>query len=177
MSIIHNLQITFPNLQLNNCLSQHSLTYFGVIDDGLNKCYVEPDGTIKADFKVFNNDAQNINFLAIDKCIFSRDYSDERCDFALFDDSQFTFIEIKAPQNLFIRTRLINKAFRQLEATILEFNNQNVFRGVRIGLEAIVCLVVNKQSYPVISTSILSKQVEFSKRYKTILRIERFKVY
>lgn len=118
-----------------------------------------------------------IYFLSIDKCLFGRNYIDERCDFALFDDSQFTFVEIKSPQNLFIRTRLINKAFSQLEATILEFNNQNIFRSVRIGLEAIVCLVVSKQSYPVTSTSILSKQVEFSKRYNTILRIKRFKVY
>lgn len=60
MSIIQNLQNAFPNIQLNNCLSQYSFTYFGVIDDGVNKCYVEPNGSIDADFKVFNNDAKNI---------------------------------------------------------------------------------------------------------------------
>lgn len=110
-------------------------------------------------FTVKNEQAKEITFLAIDKGIFldTPNFPFQKCDFALFDDSRFCFVECKdsvAKQ----RSKERNSAFNQLKETILVFKNNIDFSDYQI--EAQVSLKA-RRVYPRQSCSREDKVKEF----------------
>jgi Holliday junction resolvase-like predicted endonuclease len=97
--------------------------------------------------------------LAIDKCLLHDD-TQEHCDFAVFDDSTFCFVEIKKghPEHK-RRNQIKKKAYRQLKQTIAIFLNQGVDFS-HIDLEAIVCLA-GEDFHPVANSTSQDAIVEF----------------
>ncbi|RDB02809.1 hypothetical protein [Runella aurantiaca] len=103
------------------------------------RCYIRKNEEEPTHFSVLNPAQKEVNFLAIDKCILY-DNAKEHCDFAVFDDTRFSFVEIKARHPLHKR-RLSDrkKARQQLQETILHFQ-ENGIEFKNINLEAIICL-------------------------------------
>ena len=96
-------------------------------------------------FKVFNPSQKEINFLAIDKGLFL-DIPEHpaRCDFAVFDNLRFCFVESKT-STLGQRSKERKDAIKQLKSTIQLFQEKINFEGFQI--EAQVSLRA-KRIYP-----------------------------
>lgn len=93
-------------------------------------------------FKIFNPSQKEINFLAIDKGLFL-DIPEHptRCDFAVFDDIRFCFVETKEPSPR-QKSDERKKAITQLKLTIQLFKEKIDFEGFQI--EAQVSLRAKK---------------------------------
>jgi hypothetical protein len=68
------------------------------------------------DFSVLNPSLKEIYFLAIDKCLYTDESTHKKCDFALFDEQTFCFVEIKDTYNRSSQHK--GKAKEQLRTTI-----------------------------------------------------------
>ncbi|PWK28649.1 hypothetical protein LV89_00854 [Arcicella aurantiaca] len=110
-------------------------------------------------FTVLNPTQKEITFLAIDEGVFQGtiEYSDGRCDFALFDDRRFCFVENKNV-NLKHRRQERLSAFDQLKETILKFKEKLDFGNYQV--EAQVSFKAS-QIYPRQRSSNQNKVVEF----------------
>lgn len=111
-------------------------------------------------FTVRNPSHKDVHFLAIDYGIFkdTKEYAGGRCDFALFDDKRFCFIESK---NATLRQRNKERlsSFVQLKDTINKFKEHLDFGNYQI--EAQVSFQSNKKVYPRETSSHQSKVLEF----------------
>ncbi|MCY7352888.1 MAG: hypothetical protein LH606_19890 [Cytophagaceae bacterium] len=106
------------------CLETHNDTCFGVIDPlGNKKCFVSTSPDETAHFKVLNPSAKQIHFLAIDHCLASSS-DPQRCDFALFDEVTFCFVEIKETNRPQQRAKHRQRAKEQLLETIQWFQTK-----------------------------------------------------
>lgn len=137
---------TFP-CQTGNCIEIRTESIFWIDEYPNNNNISTPTGKsfvmIQTNddllFTVKNEQAKEITFLAIDKGIFidSPKFPFQKCDFALFDDSRFCFVECKdsvAKQ----RSKERNSAFEQLKETIVIFKKSIDFGSLQ--LEAQVSL-------------------------------------
>lgn len=174
--ILPRIISVFPICTSKDChqIFDHRFCY--IIDDGEDKCFVDSSSETIGDFKIKNNDLKEINFLAIDKCIFDNSAPPKRCDFALFDDSSFTLVEIKKPTSAKARSVLKKEAVEQLKTTIIEFIDNGIFEKDKLILEAIICFT-GKRSYPTITSSKLSKVIEFQTEFDVFLKEGNFKMY
>jgi|WetSurMetagenome_2_1015567.scaffolds.fasta_scaffold93357_2 hypothetical protein len=158
------IRADFPTCDQNSCLIASVSTVIEVFDPKNSKCYFVEYSDANSNFTVQNPSAKEIFFLAIDKCIFSDADLLKRCDFALFDDSIFCFIEIKDTQSR--RKTHKDKSFIQLKTTINEFISRVDFSGYLI--EAIISWrYIPKR--PLASTKMQSKKLEFKTLFNAIL--------
>lgn len=96
-------------------------------------------------FKIFNPSQKEINFLAIDKgLLLDIPEHPARCDFAVFDNLRFCFVESKT-STLGQRSKERKDAIKQLKSTIQLFQEKINFEGFQI--EAQVSLRA-KRIYP-----------------------------
>jgi hypothetical protein len=119
-------------------------------------------------FTVRNPSQKEVFFLSIDQGIFDRTktYSGERCDFALFDNFRFCFVECKdsvAKQ----RSKEREGAFKQLKATIIKFKEHIDFGTYQI--EAQVSIKARRAVFPRKSCSRTDKVKEFEDELKVAL--------
>ena len=117
----------------NTCVESIDEKLF-FIQDGDNQksaFIVEKNG----EFEVANNTSDPIKFLKIDSCV-SNSSDNTRCDCAIYNSDTFCFIELKCIKpTSFSKNR--KKAEKQLEATIEEFDNEDIIKNKN--LEAYVC--------------------------------------
>lgn len=97
-------------------------------------------------FNISNVNLKEIHFLCIDHCIFNTS-AHQKCDFALFDDQTFCFVEIKDTRNR--STPHKTDATDQLRETIIRFQNVIDFTGYE--LEAVISWKYRK-TYPAART-------------------------
>lgn len=141
---------TFPCLT-GTCLETVNHPIFWVDESQDNETIHLPKGksflrtTTNDDnlFTVYNESETQITFLAIDKGIFtdSSVFRFKRCDFALFDQRRFCFIECKDSVSK-QRSKERNSAFEQLKETIQHFKQAINFDSYQ--LEAQVSLKAKK---------------------------------
>jgi ferredoxin len=103
----------------NNCLETTDLDIFEVLDEGKSKIVPESQGQ----FKIINPNKEPLYFLAIDKCIFFDEKDPKRCDFAIFSEDIFVFVELKECKGK-NRRENAGKAIKQLEETLKQFKNK-----------------------------------------------------
>jgi hypothetical protein len=127
------IENAFP-CQTGNCFEVRSENIFWIdeyqIDDfpskpkGKSFIILEKEGD-KLFFTVNNLSQKEVIFLAIDKGIFldTLEFDFKKCDFALFDDERFCFIESK-DVNLKHRRQERLDAYEQLKNTILKFKEK-----------------------------------------------------
>lgn len=162
---------------INHCHSICNSTHFEVIDPEISKCYINLNNLTEGNFNVLNTNSKDINFLAIDKCIFHDTDDFQKCDFGLFTSSEFTFVEIKSPNGLKGRFNLRQKAYKQLESTIQQFQLNNFLNSfVNLKLEAIVCFIC-KKSYPARTSSSFDRVKYFIDNYNVRLNEGNQKEY
>jgi len=118
---------------IEECSESTPLPIF-FIKDGENKepAYLDPNN---GEFNIRNFTAKELTFIATDSCVYTSD-DEKRCDCVVHDDKTFCFIELKNCK----RTNWQNhreKAERQLETTIRNFEAENILNGKN--LEAYMC--------------------------------------
>ncbi|MGA0560747.1 hypothetical protein ACO2Q8_29040 [Larkinella sp. VNQ87] len=152
------LEQVIPKVSTNGCLEAISDLEFGIYDSETKRSYrqTDPNGIIH--FTVENPNRKEIHFLAIDKCLFDDSEPIERCDFAVFDNRTFAFVEIKETDSSIQRSAHNRKAKSQLKATIEFFQNSISFTVKH--LEAYVC-VGTTESRPARRASDLNEILEF----------------
>lgn len=90
----NQLKETFVQCKDCSCLSAINEKLFGVSEQSDGVCRQVVDNGC-ADFKVENKTEKSMHLLAIDHCIWNDGCGHKKCDFALFNDSHFSFIELK----------------------------------------------------------------------------------
>lgn len=153
----------FPQILNGDCLAVDKRSKFHIYDsnDDPRRCFVSQNETDEIHFTAINANNKNVQFLAIDKCIFD-DQGPSRCDFALFTDLDFCFVEIKDVK-MRGRQKARIRAKNQLLNTIEEF----IQRGVgfdTVDLNAIICFV-ERDLYPSRSAQYNDTILEFEERF------------
>jgi hypothetical protein len=155
-----SIEISFPQTVEGNCIETVGGN-FEVFDSEIEpkRCYIRRKEGEPAHFSVLNPSQKAVHFLAIDKCILYDD-AKKHCDFAVFDDSTFSFVEIKArhPEHK-RRNQDKKKACGQLKETIAYFQEKGIdFQD--INLEAIICLT-SEETHPVANSESQNAVAEF----------------
>jgi hypothetical protein len=162
------IETTFP-CQTGNCIETRTETIFWIDEypkkepipiDIRGKSFV----LIKTDdellFTVKNPNRKDIHFLAIDQGIFdgTKEYKLGRCDFALFDETRFCFVENK---NVTLKHRGKERieVYRQLKETIIKFRENLDFGDYKI--EAQISFKSSRKIYPRKSSSNQDMEKEF----------------
>lgn len=153
------IETTFP-CQTGNCLETRNEIIFWVdeypdeieFERNRKKSFVLIETEDELLFTVKNPTQKDVHFLAIDQGIFwkTEKYKLGRCDFALFDDTRFCFIEIKEV-TLKHRNKERLEAYKQLKETILKFREHLDFGHYQI--EAQVSFKSSRKIYPRQSSS------------------------
>lgn len=148
------IETTFP-CQTGNCLETRNETIFWVdeypdeieFERNRKKSFVLIETEDELLFTVKNPKQKDIHFLAIDQGIFwkTEKYKLGRCDFALFDDTRFCFIEIKEV-TLKHRNKERLEAYKQLKETIVKFREHLDFGHFQV--EAQVSFKSSRKIYP-----------------------------
>lgn len=153
------IETTFP-CQTGNCLETRNEIIFWVdeypdeieFERNRKKSFVLIETEDELLFTVKNPTQKDVHFLAIDQGIFwkTEKYKLGRCDFALFDDTRFCFIEIKEV-TLKHRNKERLEAYKQLKETIVKFKNHIEFGHYQV--EAQVSFKSSRKIYPRQSSS------------------------
>ncbi len=158
------LLIAFPACEKGKCLETLVRAKFDIFDKEGERCYVRKSGDEPIHFAIENPNQKEVNFLAIDGCLFGSG-DGKRCDCAVFDDKTFCWIEIK-DTNPKQRSGNRKTAIGQLKATISLFKSKVDMSSYQ--LEAHMCLGVRKV-YPAVSAQNQSAVKEFFDELKTDL--------
>jgi len=136
--MINELKSEFTHIEEKSCLEIVNNKYFEILDHEINKrCYIVSEN---GQFKVSNSCQKELNFIAIDNCLF--DSSDgERSDCMIFDDKIICFIELKNCKNKNI-SKNRKKAKSQLISTIKFFKDKF---DLDFELEAYICVTCFKE--------------------------------
>ena len=163
--MINKLKSKFPHIEEENCLEIVNNKYFEILDHEIDKrCYIVSEN---GQFKVSNSCQKELNFVAIDNCLF--DSSDvQRSDCMVFDNKIICFIELKNCKNKNI-SKNRKKAKSQLISTI-EFFRDNF--DLEFELEAYICVTCFREDEGFIMTPRASNsdaQLEFEETLNTKL--------
>ncbi len=164
-----SIEAAFPIIKKNKCLEMVDAIEFWIFDSNLEKrCFIQisPNEEEKQ-FKVLNPSGNSISFLAIDKCVFLDDDSIKRCDFAIYDDMSFYFVEIKIVKAKNRKSERFDM-YLQLASTIENFINKDVDFGNRKIL-AILSFPKGSLTYPLFQSRSMEKTIEFLDNYNAIL--------
>jgi hypothetical protein len=155
------IEYYFPKTAINFCFESLNDAEFGIFDPLNSKCIIQKFGN-KRHFTVKNPTQKTILFLAIDKCLLhdGEEKGFERCDFAIFDDKVFCFVEIKEP-SFGQKAENLKKARSQLLSTIKYFKEKIPFESIRI--EAYASVGSHSPSRPATLASDLNIEFEFRK--------------
>lgn len=127
---------------VNRCLKIISDDYFYVYDspEAARACASLKQSEEYQNFKVTNPNHKSIRLLATDHCLFFDDGL-KKCDFILYDEAVFCFIELKAVRKDIHKKRKNAKRYaeKQLLTTIELFQEKLRDFGGRI-LEAYLCV-------------------------------------
>jgi hypothetical protein len=163
------LQHIFGAMICEECLESVNMQSFEILDPAADdssqqeKCrIVESDGH----FQVENKDAQWIHFLPIDGCLpIPADH--KKCDFALFDDKQFCFADIKNVKTK-LRQQAKKSAKLQLEETIRYFKKDLKINFDNHKLLAIIALTFQK-TYPLAKVEDQDAKIRFEDQFQAEL--------
>jgi len=171
--MIKKLKDAFFQIEKNSCLEILKDKEFEIYDcpEADNsctkgRCYIRTNGQ----FKVINSREKEINFLAVDKCIFFDNDEFEKADCIIFDDRTFCFIEIKEFDTErkvgSIRKKKRKKALSQLWSTIEQFRNKFEIDKT---LEAYACIQKFGEDRTLTKASTSDKVFAFEKELRTKL--------
>jgi hypothetical protein len=165
------LQNAFGAALYDNCLETINMQSFEIFDpaseDGSlqEKCCIVKWG---GHFQVENKTGQWIHFLPIDGCL-PMPADRKKCDFALFDDVQFCFADIKNVKTK-QRQQAKQTAKLQLEATIQYFKEDLKIIFYNHKLLAIIALTFQK-TYPLAKVADQDARIRFEDKYQAELYV------
>ena len=124
----------FVKCSVNGCLQSEGRSHFGIKEDIKKGVSCLVNVRSKSEFIVENKTVNPIQFLAIDGCVWDSSDAVKRCDFALFNTSDFCFVELKCRTSTSdgIKHRR-SDAIGQIESTVDQFLQNNIsFKGYKI---------------------------------------------
>lgn len=167
---------TFPKCVENTCLETVNYVRFWINDptDNQSKCEIVTEENPNNHFEIENFAEKKIHFLAIDKCIFQDSDEHKKCDFAVFDEMSFCWVEVKdvKPRN---RKNSRKMAIEQLKRTI-EIFKKNIDFG-KIKLEANVCFHSKISTRPQFSATNAAIVKEFQDEFRVRLTEGNKKIF
>lgn len=178
----------FPNLEA--CIETH-LQSFGVKDEQTDE---KPAFTVMLtleemdyfknadfpkpthlDFLVENNTKQNVHFVAIDACLLHKEMGGQ-CDFAIFDEKTFAFVDIKdvkTNQRRYVKEKAISQlknTFDIFMAKGISFEKQEMYAIIGFTFQQSYT-----QSHPKAKSNRAADLLFFEDNYKaTLLEINTF---
>lgn len=172
--MLNQIKANFTKCVANMCDEISNSAIIKIVETHDAKCIIDNAST-KENFLVINDNRKDINFVAIDKCVFD-DNAHKKCDFVLFDNAEFSFIEIKDTDtdNASNRTKYLKKAYDQLEEVIVRFKAVLNFNGY--ALEAIIAFR-DRPTVPLALASNTAKRTLFLLTYNVDLKIGNEKKY
>ena len=154
------IEKAYPQIIQNSCLEILTDLEFSIYDSEIGRCFIQKEVNEIIHFTVKNSNQKEIGFLAIDKCIFMDSDKIKRCDFAVFDNKTFCFVEIKETNQR--KSENSRKAREQLLITINEFKGKIDFSDKR--LEAYVVVGLDfKKVYPASKSQDLLSILKFER--------------
>ena len=154
------IEKAYPQIIQNTCLEILTDFEFSIYDSEIGRCFIQKEVDEIIHFTVKNPNHKEIGFLAIDKCIFMDSDKIKRCDFAVFDNKTFCFVEIKETNQR--KSENSRKAREQLLITIDEFKGKIDFSDKR--LEAYVVVGLDfKKVYPASKSQDLLSILKFER--------------
>lgn len=162
---MHNkIKEHFTGCSQNSCIVEVSELEFHVLDIKNCKCKIaNEEEKSSSNFRVSNPNKKAINFLVIDKCVFV-DSEHKKCDFAIFDNCCFCFVEIKDTRTR--STEGKRQGVNQLKVTIQKFKEKIAYENY--SLEAIIAWKY-KSKRPAIATQMQSSKLEFVQKFNAKL--------
>jgi hypothetical protein len=170
---------TFSLSESDNCLEDIGLQTFEVIDDQQNlPCRLLIDGK-SGQFIIENPSKHLLHFLKIDNCVlFTQD--GPKCDFAVFNEDELIFVELKKIEQDTVSTHKKRKAKRtdayvQLENTLKIFKSKNIdlSRYQKNNKLYVIASVLDYNPpvtrMPAAKTKNQQKNLEFEMKYSAIL--------
>lgn len=167
ISALHELH-SERNLEI--CLTEGVNSFrFVIIEDANEVAHITFPGreSNQDGFLVSNPNRRYISLLATDHCFFSTQDPEQRCDFILFDDVYFCFVELKLdvePRNA--KEKIREEAWPQLGSTIDFFRqsfSQKTRKFFNFELEAYV--VMRSHVYPRHRTGRPTRATNFFNQY------------
>lgn len=112
------------------CLKKTNSPMLGVLDPPKDPCELLEKDNPKfkdAQFEIENLNERDLCFLAIDQCVLPKK-GGKRCDFAIFSENEFVFVELKLITSTNPKTvkQRHEYARTQLESTISIFSDKNI---------------------------------------------------
>lgn len=170
------IETVFPQCIENTCLEamNHSKFWINDPNDDQTKCELTIEENPNNHFEIENPTEKEIYFLAIDKCIFQDSDEHQKCDFAVFDNNCFCWVEIKTGK---LRSRRKDRktAIEQLRTTIGIFKEQLSFED--LNLEATICFYSTQKTYPQSNAQNLAERKRFLDEFQTRLMEGNKKVF
>ena len=144
----------FP--QQKECLQNVDFDQFDIYDCSTEKrCFIKQEPTDPIHFTVYNPDKKPIHFLAVDNCLLLSS-DPKRCDFIIFDEVIFCFIEIKDSIKPRQRSKRRKKAIEQLKSAIVFFKDKLELADYQ--LKAYICLANKNKIDEIRKTAHLKKR-------------------
>lgn len=168
--VISALQELHSERDLETCLTEAvNRSAFVIIEDADEVAHITflGEGTDQDGFSVLNPNRRYISLLATDHCFFSTDDREKKCDFILFDDIYFCFVELKLkaePRNA--KNEIRKKAWEQLGTTI-DFFRQSFSRKTRkfFNFELEAYVVMRSHVYPKHRIGLQARRTHFLDQY------------
>ncbi|CAG5005302.1 hypothetical protein DYBT9275_03558 [Dyadobacter sp. CECT 9275] len=160
------IETAFPQVITGSCLETEKASSFNIFDSETEpkRCFIRKSEEEPRHFEVVNPSLKEIHFLAIDKCILT-DSDSAHCDCAIFDDKQFSFLEISESKKL-QRNEKRKRARIQLGQTIQHFRSKGI--SFMESPNAIICFV-GKNVYPARTSSNNEARLDFFEDWTAIL--------
>lgn len=166
--MLARIKSAFPHSEERNCLKSLTQKKFVVVDTAAGKCRIlqEKEEICYPCFVVENPNSNQVNFLAIDFCVYTP-IDGEKCDFAVFDQKKFCFVELKTGGgNNRTRKQTRSKAISQLGTTIEKFQKLISFDDYSVN--AFVCSG-HSEPTPKSPASNKNRVIEFLEKYNVDL--------
>ncbi len=122
------IKLAYPIVEANRCMWDSKEAYIYIKDqpDGKSIQVADVD---RCDFTIENPKQKLLSIFAIDQCVFDHKSQHKKCDFAVFDNNIFAFVEIKDTYKR--RPSHKKQAKQQLESTIIHFRKKINFDGCK----------------------------------------------
>ena len=179
--VIAALKELHSDRDVDGCLTASENAFeFVVLENKENIACIKQTNVVTGfeGFSVSNPKRRYINLLATDHCFFPASDYEEKCDFVIFDDIYFCFVELKLNVNPRNAANNIRKARGQLGTTLTFFRDsfsQKSKRFFNYNLEAYI--VMKTHTYPKHSAGKQGRRVRFQDEYGVKLFEQNFKEF
>lgn len=171
--MIKKISAIYSNCAINNCHQISSDEEIKIVETHSSCCVIN-NASNDENFLVKNPNKKALNYLAIDKCLFDDTAKHKRCDCAVFDESTFSLVEIKDSDSDNTKSKLLKKAYDQLEAVLKEFTSKSLLSDYNV--EAIISFKF-RPIRPLASATLQTKMVAFARKYKAKIYIGNEKIF